>query len=358
MKCFEAILEPYSRKHDLYQAHYRACLRARCEHAKILYQEKGPTLAGALRFLGALRSTERLPDIVPPETRTAILDRLAGWIGGRSVVQNTIGRYVYRGESGEVRICIDAEDEGGIKVPELLDWSDVYFKTNYWPDLQYDAKVVPLANVSPLVLPRLAGLLGYRNSEAEWDLFGFFRVWGRIEQSLALFEALAQLRCRKKLLAYLISADNTKEVERLEKAGVAWTTKPIPLKELWNIAARSRLNIVRHGVGDCIPWRMTDVLAMGHCPVLDYRARTEWHVPLVENVHYLSLDLPPDTPLPLAAFNRRVAERVEAWLSTKDLIEGVAENAAAYFDNHLTPEPMGRYLLEHARRPAAPAPAL
>jgi len=27
---------------------------------------------------------------------------------------------------------------------------------------------------------------------------------------------------------------------------------------------------------------------MGRCSVLDYNARTRWHIPLVENVHYLS----------------------------------------------------------------------
>jgi hypothetical protein len=38
-----------------------------------------------------------------------------------------------------------------------------------------------------------------------------------------------------------------------------------------------------------MPWTMTDILAMGGCPVLDYPPTTRWHVPLEENVHYLNL---------------------------------------------------------------------
>jgi hypothetical protein len=139
----------------------------------------------------------------------------------------------------------------------------------------------------------------------------------------------------------------------LEKAGIAWTTHPMPLKELWSLAARSRLNIVRHGVDDCIPWRMTDIMAMGHCPVLDYRARTQWHIPLRENVHYLSLDVPPEETIAPAEFTSRVMERVEGWLSAKGLISSVAENAAAYFDENLAPARLGRHLVEQSRNQRA-----
>ena len=351
MEHFEAMLEPYSRMHDLYQTHYRTSIRMHCENARVRYQEQGKRFASTLRLLGSLRNTERIPDVLPREVRQAILDGVASLIGGK-VITHTIGQYVYRTDGAQVRICIDAEDTGGIRIPHLLEWSDVYFKTNYWTGRKYPAKVLPLANVNPRVLPRQAELRSYRQARADLDLFGFFRVWGRIEHNLALFEALAQLRCRKKLLAYLISEDKTKEIQRLEKAGVSWTTRPLPLKELWDLAAGARLNIVRHGVEDCVPWRMTDMLAMGHCAVLDYQARTQWHVPLVENVHYLSLDVSPDNPLQPHEFAGRVVERVGSWLGTKYLIESVSANAAAYFDDHLTPGSMGRHIVENCRRSA------
>ena len=341
--------------HDLYQTHYRTSIRTYCNHKNILYREQGPRFASALRLMGSLRNTERLPGMLRPIALRGVLDRIAGLLGSRSVAGHTIGQYLYYRDGARVRMCIDAEDNGEIRIPEFLAWSDLYFKTNYWPDRAYPSKVTPLANVNPRVLPRLAELRQYRKTPADFDVFAFFRVWGRIDHNLALFESLARLRCRKKLLAYLISADRAGEIERLEKAGVCWTTRSIPLEELWDLAARSRLNIVRHGVEDCIPWRMTDMLAMGHCPVLDYRARTQWHVPLVEGVHYLSLDVSPDDPLPPEEFTRRVVDRVESWLTTENLIESGSENAAAYFDDYMTPDAMGGYIVEQCRRAAEAA---
>jgi hypothetical protein len=93
---------------------------------------------------------------------------------------------------------------------------------------------------------------------------------------------------------------------------------------------------------------------MGHCPVLDYKARTEWHIPLRENVHYLSLDVPPEETIAPAEFARRMMERIEGWLSAKELISSVAENAAAYFDENLAPARLGRYLVEQSKKRLAP----
>jgi hypothetical protein len=353
MECFETTLEPYSRIQDLYQSYYRKSISAYCEQENILYRESGPSFAGVLRFLGRVRQSERFNSVVPARIRTAVLDGVAGLLGAGTTVEHAVGKYVHHGSGAEIKICIDAEDSGAIRLPDLLEWSDLYFKTNYWPDREYHPKVLPLANVNPLVFTRQEELRGYRNCRTEWDLFGFFRVWGRIDHNLALFEALAQLRCRKKLIAYLISADFVTEAARLEKAGIAWTTRPMPLKKLWSLSARSKLNIVRHGVEDCIPWRMTDTMAMGHCPVLDYRAKTRWHIPLLENVHYLSLDVPPEHDIAPKEFTSRVVERIEGWLSKKGLIATVAENSAAYFDENLAPAPLGRHLVEQSRNRCA-----
>lgn len=349
MEYFETTLEPYSRYQDLYQSYYRESIAAYCKQESILYRGCRPSFAGVLRFLGRVRASERFDSILPARVKTPLLDGLAGLLGAGTLVEHSVGKHVYHGSGAEIKICIDAEDSGDVKLPDLLEWSDLYFKTNYWPDREYHPKVLPLANVNPLVFTRQEELRGYRDCEADWDLFGFFRVWGRIDHNLALFEALAQLRCRKKLIAYIISSDYAPEVARLEKAGVAWTTRPMPLKKLWSLAARSRLNIVRHGTDDCIPWRMTDILAMGHCPVLDYRTRTQWHIPLLENVHYLSLDVPPEHTIAPKEFTSRVIDRIESWLSNKGLIAAVAQNSAAYFDENLAPARLGGHLVEQAR---------
>lgn len=346
-------MEPYSRHQDLYQSYYRGGILAYCRQERIPYRESESKFAGVLRFLGRMRESERFDRIFSARLKRTVLDGVAGLMGARAIAHRE-GRYIYHGSGAELRICVDAEDSGDI-LPDPLEWSDLYFKTNYWPDREYHPKVVPLANVNPLVLDRQAELRGYRNCETDLDLFGFFRVWGRIDHNLALFEALAGLNCRKKLMGYIISADYGPEVARLEKAGIAWTTRPMPLKELWSLAARSRLNIVRLGVDDCIPWRMTDIMAMGHCPVLDHKARTEWHIPLRENVHYLSLDVPPEETIAPAEFTRRMMERIEGWLSAKELISSVGENAAAYFDENLTPTRLGRRLVEQSKKGLAPS---
>jgi glycosyltransferase involved in cell wall biosynthesis len=211
-----------------------------------------------------------------------------------------------------------------------------------------------MANLNPDVLPHIAELRQARSAEKEWDLFGFFRVWGGtdelegVEHNLALFETLARVKCRKNLLAVLVAGDTRAAAARLEKAGVPCTTRWVPQAEVWRTAARSRLNIVRHGMHQCIPWRMTETLAMGGCPVLDYPAATRWHVPLEENVHYLSLGVS-YRPSMAAAFDPlEVAERVETWLAGGSLIAEIGRNTARYFDEHLTPERIGGYMLEKA----------
>ncbi len=350
MESFETTIEPYSRMLDLYQSYYRGSLAAYCAQEGIQYRETSPAFTGLLRFLGRARLTERLDRLAPPRLRVPVLDFVARILGAGEMIDHVVGKYVYRNSEAELNLCIDAEDSGDIKRPELLEWSDLYFKTNYWPDRVYGPKVVPLANVNPLVLTRAETLRNYRNCQVESDLFGFFRVWGRIEHNLALFEALAQLKCKKRLLAYIISSDYGPEVARLEKAGIEWTTRPLPLEELWKRAAQSRLNIVRHGMDDCVPWRMTDIMAMGHCPVLDYGAKTQWNTPLLENVHYLSLDLPPEHTYSPRELADRVAGRVESWLSEAGLIERISQNAARYFDENLTPPRLGRYLVEQSRK--------
>ena len=349
MEYFETTLEPYSRMQDLYQSYYRASISQFCEQQSIGFLQNTPKLTDILRVLGRVRESDRFHRLGAARVGNRMLDGVAAVLGARGVTPHVVGRYVYHRPGSDIRICIDAEDSGAIEQPDLLEWSDVYFKTNYWPDRPYSSKVLPLANVNPLVLTRQEELRAFRASEPEWDVFGFFRVWGRIDHNLALFEALAQLKRRTKLIAYLISADYKGEAARLEKAGVAWTRRPMPLRKLWSFAARSRLNIIRHGVADCIPWRMTDIMAMGHCPVLDYDAKTRWHLPLVENAHYLSLGMPPEENLAPKEYACRAVERIEGWLSRRDLIAEIGENCAAYFDENLAPAKLGRYLVERSR---------
>ena len=112
-----------------------------------------------------------------------------------------------------------------------------------------------------------------------------------MEHNLRFLEAVARFPGRKYLLACLVVGDIEATKRRLESQGISCTTGRVPLLELWRICSESRINIIRLGVEDCIPWRMTDLLAMGACPVLDQRPFTIWPQPLQEgDSHYLSLE--------------------------------------------------------------------
>jgi hypothetical protein len=352
----EAIVEPYNRTHDRYQGYYRRSLAAYCATHGLEFAETGSRFPEQLRFLYRVRASDRFRKILPDAIGQPLIDALARLLGARPGPGHAMGSYVFHSGTASVKVTVDAYDSGEVQSPQLLDWCDVYFKTNYWPTRTYPAKVLPMANLNPDVLPRIGALQAARRSEKEWDLFGFFRVWGGtdelegVEHNLALFETLARVKCRKNLLALLVAGDTRAAARRLEKAGVPYTSAWMPQSEVWRMAARSRLNIVRHGMHQCIPWRMTDMLAMGSCPVLDYAPTTRWHVPLEENVHYLQLGIPyrPSAAAPIDP--GEVADRVERWLADRSLIPGIEQNTARYFDEHLMPERLGGYMLAAATR--------
>ena len=348
----EALIEPYNRIHDRYQAYYRTALAAYCSSHEIPFRETGSRFPKQLRFLHRVRASRKL---ARHPLGQGFIDILARLMGARAGREHALGAYVLSSDGAAVNVAIDAFDSGEIQSDEMLKWCDVYFKTNYWPTRTYPAKVLPIANVNPDVLPHLSYLREARKADKEWDLCAFFRVWGGsdelqgIEHNLAIFEALARVKCRKYLLASVVSGDVRATTARLEKAGVPWTTAWVPRSEVWRIASHSRLNVVRHGMHECIPWRMTEILAMGGCPVLDYASTTRWHVPLVENVHYLNLGAPYN-PSRAAEFDRdEVAGRVEAWLADADGLRQIGQNTARYFDEHLTPKKLGAYMIDTAR---------
>lgn len=350
----EAIVEPYNRTHDRYQAYFRQGLAESCKTRGLPFYQTGSRFPRQLRFLARVRASERFRRILPGAAGEGLIDILARLLGARQNPSHCMGSYIFHSGAGDVKVAVDAFDSGEIQSRPLLEWCDIYFKTNYWPSRSYPEKVLPIANPNPDVLPHLDYLRTARGVEKEWDLFGFFRVWGGsdevegVEHNLALFETLARVKCRKKLLAFLVAGDTAAAAARLEKAGVPVTTAWVPQSEVWRMAARSRLNIVRHGMHQCIPWRMTETLAMGGCPVLDYAATTRWHVPLEENVHYLNLDIP-YRPSMAPDFDRDAAvERVEAWIADPTLINTIHRNTAQYFDEHLAPEKLGDYMLQRA----------
>jgi hypothetical protein len=346
---------------DVGQSFYRNGLAAYCAREAIPYSETGSPFRKQLRFLRRVRHSSRFQNLIPG-AGPFVLDNIARLLGaGLNSPQNEIGRYIFHQNAGNpVRACIDACDTGDVARPELLEWCDVYFKTNFWPDRSYPPKVVPMANLNPWVYDHRDDLKQLRSTKKELDLFGFFRIWGGanevegVEHNITLLETLARVKCRKSLLAFLVAGDPKPQIARLEKAGVPWTTKWMPIAELWKISAGARMNVIRHGMHQCIPWRMTDILAMAGCPVLDYRATTRWPVPLQEDVHYLNLGIP-YRPNGIGEFDQEeVIDRVEQW-AIGNLPEQVATNTATYFDRELAPEALGEYIYETVARYAQTA---
>ena len=66
-------------------------------------------------------------------------------------------------------------------------------------------------------------------------------------------------------------------------------------------------------------------------------------------MHYLNLGVP-YRPAQAAAFDRDgVVGRVEAWLADQSRLRRIGQNTALYFDEHLTPERLGGYIVEKAK---------
>jgi hypothetical protein len=193
-----------------------------------------------------------------------------------------------------------------------------------------------------------------RAQPARYDFCFVVRVWGGkdeeegIEHCVRLLEAAARARGRKFLLAYLVAGDTEKLARRLRESGILSTTTPLPLNELWQVSAESRLNIIRLGMHYCVPWRMCDLLCLGTCPVLDQNPRTLWPVPLREGEHYwtLNLHLARGQALASDASYGAIPELLNAYLGLEAPAGQMRHATAAYFDQNLQPKRLGQQIFE------------
>jgi hypothetical protein len=339
---------PYDREHDLYQESYRVALRSYCEERGILYREQANSKFGStIVKLRSLKHSYKLRLLVKNRIFAALVDSIAGLLSnGPAQSPTRQGFYEFLTDSGEkITACIDARDIGDFST-ELAAEQDLYFKSNYWPTLTYPDNVFPVPNLNPLVIRDQPYFKELRATPKTLDLFAFFRVWGGsdelegIEHNLSLIESLAKAPCSKFLCAYLVAGDISTIGKRLSDQNIQWTTVPMDKHELWQLAAKSRLNLVRLGMHECIPWRMIDVLAMGGCPVIDYGPQTIWPAPLVEGQHYLNLHTAPGS----TNFDSVPAD-VTRWLATPGLVEDMSRATASYFDDHIAPGSLGREIV-------------
>ncbi len=357
-----AFIRPHSRWHDTYQEYYHEGLRAASQRLDTTFQIT--SMSRLPRILGLMRHVQDEGYLLKLQTIGRFLERGLDGLGDMLEGQvhlpspyfdSGTGQYLVRLGDGTTRkVCIDAVDYPELSSPELVGWSDLYFKTNWWPSVDYPQNVRPLVNGDPMVLDRIAALRTARRTPKEYDLCCIVRVWGGrdtiegIEHNLRLLEAVKRARGINVMLAVLVVGDRDEHARRLERAGVPSTTRSVPATEIWRLTAASRLNIIRLGVHDCVPWRMTGSLALGSCVVLDQSPRSRWPEPLLPGRNYLSLGLDTGGERSVAAAGAydAVPDLLESWLATPGLVEEIAHVNAGYFDEHVAPERVGAHILE------------
>jgi hypothetical protein len=272
---------------------------------------------------------------------------------GRGRAEAWVGRYVSDG----VRFAIDAHDRREVKDPDALEWADVYFKANRWPDDPYDPKVLPIVNGNGLLdRGKIARLRSLREAPKEVDVAYVSNVWGGREHSLRVFGRLAELDCSKDLLAIFPEGfppeEDAENMERLRARGIAVTRDPVPPRELWRRLARARLVPMRAGKHLCWSWRTIDLLAMGACIVFDALPPPRWPVPVEPGVHVADCGIarPDDTEAAPEAEYDKVPTTIEALLARPEEQQRLRAAAARYFDEHAAPGKVAQYVLQAARR--------
>ena len=268
-----------------------------------------------------------------------------------------VGQYIFQLKSGrEIKVAIDAHDHRDIRSQAIHDWCDVYFKSNRWPCVDYGPKVSPIPTGNAgITLENSRFLRGLRGVKKEFDLLFIGRIWAggdaNVEHNLRLFESLAKVECKSKLLAVVFNFEKNGEefrhiTKRLEKAGVEWSENQIGYGELMGLSAASKFVVLRAGISGCIAWRMVDMLAIGACLVLDRTPFPEWPVPLREGENFLSLGIQiaeDCRPAPLKDYEV-AKKKLGEWLPAES-IQNVAGNNSNYFDLHLTSDSVAEYLI-------------
>jgi hypothetical protein len=356
-----AFIRPFDPWHDPYQAYYQAGLRQSCAlngHDFVLTSlSRFPrTLRFMRRGLGA-GYPKRIGGTLLESALTKAGHKLEGPLHPPSgLFQGLIGQYVIETAGDAYRVCIDSADYPRIDSDELLAWSDVYFKANAWTTFPYDGRVRPIVNGDPFVLDIVDELRRHRSAAKKYDLSIVVRVWGGqdnvggIEHNLKLLQAINRVRGNKFVLAVLLAGDIERDARYLRSIGVNSTTRDISRAELWRLTAASRQVVIRLGMHYCVPWRMIGALASGTCVVLDRAPFSAWPEPLVANRNFLDLGLPvgPETPVGTEASYDAVPSKIKSWLEAPGLIEHVARENAAYFDNFAAPEQVGRQIMSAA----------
>ena len=279
----------------------------------------------------------------------------------RSEKSDHVGRYSIDIDSKRFKVAIDVSDGRSIRDKEALEWCDIYFKSNKWGNLEYPAKVYPLCNGNSLLdFKKIDTIKIHRKTEKKVDLIYMSKIWSRtdcfveniIEHQIRVFEVLADLGCTKFLRAIIPNIfinRMTEYLKRLDVAGVEWTSGwgDINSQVFWRKLAEAKIVFQRSGNHQCISWRMTDLLCMGACIVMDNSPYPLWPVPLEAGKHFVDCKcgFGSEYSIPQKEQYKRIRSAIEALLSNEEEQRHYSSNCAEYFDLHITPQHVAKYIL-------------
>lgn len=279
----------------------------------------------------------------------------------RSVRSDHVGRYYIDMGSKRLKVVIDDADGRGIPDKEALDWCDIYFKANKWPDLAYPKKVYPIVNGNGrLDFNKIELIKKHRDTEKKIELVYMSKLWERpdffeniMEHQIRVFETLGKLDCTKNLKAIVFrSSQNSlaKYLGRLDAAGVEWSYSwgNITSDVFWKNLAEAKIVFQRSGNHHCISWRMTDLLCMGACIVMDKAPYPQWPVPLERGRHFVECDcgFTPDFSPPSKERYDNIRKVIEGLLNDEPAQEQYRKNCQEYFDLYETPQHVAAYIID------------
>jgi hypothetical protein len=149
---------PYDKWHDLYQEYYQTGLKLYLQSQGLdLHLVSHTHFPAFLKVLRQVRHAPALRRVLGSHSGT--LEEYLDWVARRIGGQHTpsaphVGEYVLGPDAlRSAKVCIDSHDSGTIYSPSLMEGCDVYLKTQYWQEQDYDQRVRPFFNCNPKVLP-------------------------------------------------------------------------------------------------------------------------------------------------------------------------------------------------------------
>lgn len=213
--------------------------------------------------------------------------------------------------------------------PYLIDVSDhktlqespasytLYFKANYSSQQGYPDNVRPSVNGTTLTRANVPQGL---DTDYPYDIVWVTGIGGGRPHKVALFEAIAALPLKTKLVARMISSeDYARWGDPLRMAGVELWRDNVPYREWLEMNKQGRWCVLGRGKHDCLSFKMIDYCSIGAAVMADYPPTSQWDVPVQKGVNFLSFDV--SGPLhndlsdsEFAALRKEYREKVSAML--------------------------------------------